>query len=132
MIGNNNIERKTSIKFLGVMLDEHISWTDHVRTVENKKAKNIGLLYRESQFFNENSLKTVYFSYIHSYFNYANIAWASTCATKLKRVNLKQKHAVRTVFNNDKLTHSKPLFENLDALNVYQSNKHITALKLYA
>ena len=48
MIGNNNIERKTSIKFLGVMLDEHISWTDPVRTVENKKAKNIGLLNRES------------------------------------------------------------------------------------
>ena len=105
MIGNNNIERKSSIKFLGVMLDEHISWIDHVRTAENKIAKNIGLLNRESHFFNENPLKTVYFSYIHSYFNYANIAWASTCATKLKRVNLKQKHAVRIVFNNDKLTH---------------------------
>ena len=36
MIGNNNIERKSSIKFLGVMLDEHISWT-----VENKIAENI-------------------------------------------------------------------------------------------
>ena len=84
MIGNNNIERKSSIKFLGVMLDEHISWIDHVRTVENKIAKNIGLLYRVSQFLNEDSLKTVYFSYIHSYLNYANIAWASTYATKLK------------------------------------------------
>ena len=71
MIGNNNIERKSSIKFLGVMLDEHISWNDHVRTVENKIAKNIGLLYRVSQFLDEDSLKTVYFSYIHSYLNYA-------------------------------------------------------------
>ena len=74
MIGNNNIERKSSIKFLGVMLDEHISWTDHVRTVENKIAKNIGLLYRVSQFLNEDSLKTVYFLYICSYLNYANNA----------------------------------------------------------
>ena len=86
MVGNNNIERTSSIKFLGVMLDEHISWIDHVRTVENKIAKNIGLLYRVSQFLNEDSLKTVYFSYIHSYLNYANIAWANnTYATKLKR-----------------------------------------------
>ena len=54
--------------------------------------------------------------------NYANIAWASTYATKLKRVYLKQKHAVRIVFNKDKLTHSKPLFKNLNALNVYQIN----------
>ena len=56
MIGSNNIERKSSIKFLGVMLDDHISWIDHVRTVENKTAKNIGLLYRVSQFLNEDSL----------------------------------------------------------------------------
>ena len=122
VIGSNDIERTFSINFLGVMLDEHISWTDHVRTVENKIAKNIGLLYRVSQFLNEDSLKTVYFLYIHSYLNYANIAWASTYATKLKRVYLKQKHAVRIVFNKDKLTHSKPLFKNLNALNVYQIN----------
>ena len=58
--------------------------------------------------------------------NYANIASASTYATKLKGVYLKQKHAVRIAFNKDKLTHSKPLFENLNALNVYQEcNKTI-------
>ena len=105
MVGSNNIERTSSIKFLGVMLDKHISWIDHVRTVENKIAKNIGLLYRVSQFLNEDSLKTLYFSYIHSYLDYANIAWASTYATKLKRVYLKQKHAVCVKFNKDKLTH---------------------------
>ena len=82
MIGSNNIERKSLIRFLGVMLDEHISWIDHVKTVENKIAKNIGSLYRVSQFLNEGSLKTVYFSYIHSYLNCANIAWVSTYAMK--------------------------------------------------
>ena len=60
MVGSNNIERTSSIKFLGVMLDEHISWIDHVRTVENKIAKNIGLLYRVSQFLDEDSLKTIF------------------------------------------------------------------------
>ena len=92
------------------MLDKHISWIDHVRTIENKIAKNIGLLYRASQFLDEDSLKTVYFSYIHSYLNYANIAWASTYATKLKRVYLKQKHAVHIVFNKDKTNSFKASF----------------------
>ena len=93
-----------------------------MRIVENKIAKNFGLLYRVSQFLSEDSPKTVYFSYIHSYLNYANIAWASMYAWKLKRAYLKQKHAVCIVFNKDKLTHSKPLFKNLNALNVYQIN----------
>ena len=105
MIGNNNIQRKSSIKLLGVMLDEQISWNDHVRTVKNKITKNIGLLYRISEFLNEDSLKTVSLSYINSYLNYTNIAWASTYATKLKRVYLKQKHAVCIVLNKDKLIH---------------------------
>ena len=69
MVGSNNIQRTSSINFLGVMLDEHISWIDYVRTVENKIAKNIGLLYRVSQFLNEDSLKTVYLLYIYSYLN---------------------------------------------------------------
>ena len=71
MIDNNNIEKK--IFNNAVMLDEHIFWIDHIRTVEDKIAKNISLLYRVRQFLNEHYLKTVYFSYIHSYLNYENI-----------------------------------------------------------
>ena len=122
MIGSNNIERVSSIKYFGVMLDQHIFGIDHVRTVKNKIAKNVGLPFRVSQFLNEDSLKTVYFSYIHFYLNQKNIAWASTHATKMKRVYLKQKHAVRIVFNKDKLTHLNILFENLNVLNVYEIN----------
>ena len=40
-IGSKNIEKTSSIKFLGVMLDKHILWNDHIKTVENKLAKNI-------------------------------------------------------------------------------------------
>ena len=100
------------------MLDEHISWNDHIKTVESKLAKNIGLLNRASYFLNEHSLKTIYFSYIHSYLSYANITWASTYATKLKK-NLLQKRAVRSVFNEDRLSHSRPFLRKINALNVY-------------
>ena len=48
MIGNYNTERKSSIKLVGVMLDKHISWIDPVKTVENKIAKNVVLLYHVS------------------------------------------------------------------------------------
>ena len=87
------------------MLDEHISWNNHINTLEYKLAKNIGLLNRASYFLNEHSLKTIYFSYIHSYLNYANIAWTSTYVTKLKKINLLQKRAVRFVFNEDGLSY---------------------------
>ena len=121
-MGSKSIERSSSIKFLGVMLDEHLSWKDHIHTVENKIAKNLGLLYRANQFLDEHSLKTIYFSYIHSYLNYANLAWASTHLTKLKKINMLQKRAVRFVFNEGRLCHSRPLLKELNSLNVYQIN----------
>ena len=74
------------------MLDKHITWNDHIHAIEKKVAKNIGLLYRARQFRDNESLKTIYFSYIHSYLNYANIAWASTCFTKLKTIHYQQNH----------------------------------------
>ena len=63
-----------------------------------------------------------YFSYSHSYLNYANIAWTSTYQTKLKTIHCYQKHVVPIVFNQEKLTHSRPPLQSINALNVYQIN----------
>ena len=69
LINDKEIERVGSIKFLGVLLDEHLSWKEHIRYTENKIAKNIGLLYRAKPFLGKYSLLTLYYSYIHTYFN---------------------------------------------------------------
>ena len=45
-MANKTIERKFSIKFLEVMLDENSAWKDHIHTIEKKIAKNLSLLYR--------------------------------------------------------------------------------------
>ena len=107
------------------------SWEEHVRTFETKLAKNIGLLYRLKPLLEEKSLKSIYFTYIHSYLNYANLTWASTYRTKLKTIHFHQKHALRTVFNEDKLTQSRPLLLSLNALNVYQINLYQHLAFLY-
>ena len=73
LINDKEIERVGSIKFLGVLLDEHLSWEEHIRYTENKIAKNIGLLYRAKPFLGKHSLLTLYYSYIHTYLNYANL-----------------------------------------------------------
>ena len=45
-VNNFEIKRITSIKFLGIMVDENRTWNDHIHILENKISKNIGLLYR--------------------------------------------------------------------------------------
>ena len=68
------VERESSIKFLGVSIGENLTWRDHIHTVENKIAKNIGLLlYQGKHYLDENCLKQIFFAYIHTYLSYANI-----------------------------------------------------------
>ena len=44
ILNNTTQERINSIKFLGVILDENVSWNRHIDLVENKISKNIGIL----------------------------------------------------------------------------------------
>ena len=113
------------------MLDEHIPQNAHINTIEKKLSKNIGLLYKAREFLNKESLKTIYYSYIHSYLNYANIGWASTYFTKLKAVHHQQKRAAKIVCSENNLTHSRPLLRSLNALNVYQINLYQHANFMY-
>ena len=86
-----------------------------------KLKKKYKIIISSQQLLNTRSLISIYFSYFRTYLNYANIAWASTQKNKLK-INIKQKHAVRIIFNEDRLCHSRPLLKTLKALNVYQLN----------
>ena len=39
------MEGVESVKFVGVLLDEHLSWKDHIKYVENKVAKIWFIIY---------------------------------------------------------------------------------------
>ena len=112
----------SSIKFLGIWINENLTWRDYIQTTENGIAKNIGLLHQRKHYLNENSLKQIYFAHIHAYLNYANITSASTHKIKLKKFQSKQKHARRIIFNKSKTSPSEPLFLSLNVLNIYQIN----------
>ena len=60
----------------------------------------------------------LYYSLIHFYINYGNIAWVSTAKTNLKNLYSQQKPAVRTAFNWNTHTSSNALFTELNALNI--------------
>ena len=104
-------ERVGSIKFLGVLLDEHLSWKEHIGYSENKIAKSIGLLYRAKPFLGKHSLLTMHYSYIHTYLNYANLSWAGTNRTNLKKL-----------LNKTRFKDTKALFNAQKILNIYKLN----------
>ena len=79
-------------------------------------------MYKPKPHIDKHSLLSLYHSYIHSYINCGNIAWRSTTRTNLKKIYIKQKHAIRIVYSKDRLSHTRELFKQCKVLNVYQVN----------
>ena len=62
-LNDYDIKKSSSIKFLGVLVDEHLSWPDHINILENKLSKNLGLLYKSKHFLNAIGMKSLYYSF---------------------------------------------------------------------
>ena len=103
-------------------MDENLSWKKHIKYNENKAAKNLGLLYKAKDYLSKRSLLVLYYSFIHTYINYGNIAWGSTNRTNLKKINSLQKHAIRIIHCKDRFAHARELFRESKILNVFQLN----------
>ena len=67
----------------------------------------------------KDGLKTLYFSFVHSYLNYGNIAWESTTRTKLKKLANKQRQAIRVIYAAE---HANEKMEEMKVLNIYSLN----------
>lgn len=63
-LSNVEIERVSSIRFLGMIIDQSISIV--IEIVENEISKNIGTHFRISYYSDRESLKNMYFPFIRS------------------------------------------------------------------
>ena len=130
-INGKVIKWTTQIKFLGVLLVEHLSWKNHISAVENKVSKNIGILHKAKNIFSKRGLETLYFSFGHSYLNYENIACGSTTRAKLKKLSRKQRQVIRAIYpaeyTREKMEEMKVLI--IYKLNIYQLQTFMFKIK---
>ena len=123
LVGGEEVNRQSSIKFLGIVIDENLQWNCHIKSIKSKLSKSVGILYKSHKFLTKNTLRMLYFAFVHPYLTYANIVWASTSHSKLKSLFSKQKRACQLISksNYSKTLNGNPM-EKLNILNVYEIN----------
>ena len=123
-IDGNNIEQVTNTKFLGVYIDNRLSWKKHIDYISGKISRGIGVILKARHLLNLSSLKTLYYSFVYPYFSYCNHVWGSACATALNRLFLLQKRAVRVISAAKYRDPSDPIFKKLGLLKLADINKY--------
>ena len=111
---NTLIERVESFNYLGIMLNETLSWKSHIEMVGKKISKVTGILYRLRKIFPENVLFTLYNSLIISYINYGLLLWEIDC----HKLEILQKKVLRFMTNSSYIAHTAPLFIQHGVLRV--------------
>ena len=89
---------------------------------ENKVSKNVDVLYKTRKPINSKCLRSIYFSFIHSYIDYANVVSASTNKNKLKNYFGTKNKLLLSYLTKTELGMPRPLLKTLNALNFYQIN----------
>ena len=84
MINNTAVNRVHSTKFLGVIIDEKLTWKGHVDLVKSKVAKNVFLLNRVKYILKYDSMLSLYNTLILPYLTYCCEIWGNTYETRLK------------------------------------------------
>ena len=80
-----DLERKDHVKYLGVIIDQHLSWKHHINYIALKISRNIGIISRLRHFVPLKTLLIIYNSLISSYISYGLLAWGQASKSHFKK-----------------------------------------------
>ena len=123
ILDNTKLQRVDNTKFLGVTIDENLLWKNHIDGITKTISRNIGMINKLKFFIPERILRTLYCTLVLPYINYGILIWGKACKTYLEKIHKLQKWAVRIISNSHYRSHSAPLFQKHNILNVYDSYK---------
>ena len=113
-IENTIIEKVSNFNFLGLTINENMSWKNHISNVGRKISKTIGIMRKVKKFVNSNILLKIYNALILSRLHYGILCWGFDCQNLFKL----QKKAIRVICNAKYNSHTDPLFKKKNVLKI--------------
>ena len=122
------LQQKDHVKYLGVLLDQHLKWKYQINNVALKISRGIGILAKLKPYLKINLLKNVYYSLVYSHLSYGVLAWGSADKTLRNKLVVLQNKAIRIlskvqyfqIYGQDPgpLPSSEPLYKKLEILKL--------------
>ena len=110
------IFESTKIKYLGVILDNKLSWKHHISELSKKLNRAVGMTYKIRDNSTPEVLRSLYYSLFNSHLSYGIPAWGNSNSIYTNKLLLIQKKIVRAISFADYSAPTKPLFKQLNIL----------------
>ncbi len=116
--GRKNISRSKYVKFLGILLDEHLTWKYHITELHKKLTRTSGIFFKIRHYIPLQPLTSLYNPLFSSFLCYGITAWGLTYDTYLKPLYLLQKKILRCISFSHFAAPSSPIFRSLKILKL--------------
>ena len=93
------LEQVLSIRFLGVVINDKLTWNDHKKHICHKVCKSLGLLYKCRDTMTEYECINMYKTFIQPYFLYAIEVWGHTVQSLKDMISHLQSKVLRITMN---------------------------------
>ena len=98
--GNTTITSQNCVKVLGVSIDKHLTFNDHISSSCSKAARQLNAFARISKHLNLDSRRVIHQSFILSNFNYCPLVWHFCGKTNNKKLEKIQERSLRILYND--------------------------------
>ena len=157
-LSNFKLKKVTKVKFLGVMIDDELSWEAQVDFLKDKLLSAIVIIKRIKKFIPESEYTNLYNSLFKSHIGYCISSWGGISKYKLDKIFSIQKRCVRLLFGKElnfdhaefyqtcarartygqhiaekdfSLEHTKPIFNERKLLTLHHLHVYHTFLELF-
>ena len=131
-INGKNLDKCSSYKYLGVHIDENLTWKPHINYLCEKITKVCGVLAKLRHCVGYDILKMVYHALVASHLQYCNLVWGNADESILKPLQTLQNRIVKIMTFAPFSAHNvKHIFDDLELLDISQIHKLSKAKFVY-
>ena len=122
-------EEQKSFTFLGIHMDETLTWKHHIGKVCSKISYSNYIINKVKHILPKSSLHTLCLTIVQSHLNYGLHIWGSS--NSIGKVLVSQNNSLRIINNKTYNSHTEPLFKSSEMLSVNDQYKFIVQICMY-
>ena len=91
-ISTDPILRKNAVRYLGLMVDDKLKFSNHIKNLKGRMSILCGITYRLNDYLNLNAAKKMYFSFVYSVLSYCVVVWGGAITNSYVGRKLIERH----------------------------------------
>ena len=115
---DKKISRAKCVKYLGILIDENLKWSEHINEVYIKLRKYIGIFYKIRNKLPRRVLRNLYFATVYPQLQYGVELYANTCYSYLKDLIVLSNWLLRILQFKPRICEVADLYVNFDTLKI--------------